>query len=204
MLHSLLGTDNLKLERLSMPKNHVLGFHNGFNVCTLLSDYLATNPRLKELNLNDNNLDDSDALLIANALSRNTTLRHLYIGANRMGDDGAEALKRALYNGSSLNSVADSNHSCCIEADYDLIVNDMILNESEDREINRAQKIYTLLSIRNKSMSNAQDFGYIDVKLLPNILEVVQKYSKSMSEDNYYVRDFSIVYEVMRSCTSNL
>jgi hypothetical protein len=204
LLHSLLGTDNLKLERLSMPNNHVLGFHNGFNVCTLLSDYLATNPRLKELNLNDNNLDDSDAVLIANALRSNTTLKHLYIGGNHMSDDGAEALKRALYDGSSLNSVADSNHSCYIKADYDLIVNDTILNNSKDREINRAQKLYTLLSIRNKSMSNAQDFGYIDVKLLPNVLEVVQKYSQSMNEDNYYVRGYSIVYEVMRSCTSNL
>uniref|UniRef100_A0A7S2L9Q1 Uncharacterized protein n=1 Tax=Skeletonema marinoi TaxID=267567 RepID=A0A7S2L9Q1_9STRA len=107
-------------------------------------------------------------------------------------------MRRALCDEASLNSVADSNHSCCIETD------NFSGNNDEDREINRAQKIYTLLSIRNKSMSNAQDFGYIDVKLLPNILEVVQKYSQSMSEDNYYVRDFSIVYEVMRSCTSNL
>eukprot|EP00984_Skeletonema_dohrnii_P025207 scaffold14323_cov72-Skeletonema_dohrnii-CCMP3373.AAC.1 len=48
-------------------------------------------------------------------------------------------------------------------------------------------------------MSNAQDFGYIDAKLLPNVLEVVQKYSQSMNEDNYYVRGYSIVYEVMQT-----
>eukprot|EP00985_Skeletonema_marinoi_P002061 scaffold834_cov144-Skeletonema_marinoi.AAC.8 len=198
MLHSLLGTDNLKLERLSMPNSHLLGFHNGFNVCTLLSDYLATNPRLKELNLNDNNFDDSDAFLIANALRSNTTLRHLYIDGNQIGDDGAEALKRALYNGSSLNSVSDSNHHCYIDTDYFMMLHNMDLNESEDREINRAHKIYYLLSSRNKTMTNVQDFGDIDVKLLPNILEIVQKYSRSTGGDNFCVEALSIVYEIMR------
>eukprot|EP00574_Skeletonema_japonicum_P008014 CAMPEP_0201735714 /NCGR_PEP_ID=MMETSP0593-20130828/37801_1 /ASSEMBLY_ACC=CAM_ASM_000672 /TAXON_ID=267983 /ORGANISM="Skeletonema japonicum, Strain CCMP2506" /LENGTH=44 /DNA_ID= /DNA_START= /DNA_END= /DNA_ORIENTATION= len=44
-------------------------------------------------------------------------------------------------------------------------------------------------------MSNVQDFVDIDVKLLPNILEAVQKYSRLTEETEDYVEALSIVYE---------
>eukprot|EP00984_Skeletonema_dohrnii_P020850 scaffold10274_cov88-Skeletonema_dohrnii-CCMP3373.AAC.2 len=194
MLRSLLRTDELKLERLSMPGNNMLGIRTGFNVCTRLADFLAANPRLKELDLQNNRLDDSDAVLIANALRSNTTLRTLYISENdRVGAVGDAVLSLALCDVSSLNSVADSNHSCSIET------NNFSGNDDEDREINRAEKIYGLLSSRNKTMSNVQDFGDIDVKLLPNVLEAVQKYSNRLIDgDEDIVKELSIVYEIMR------
>jgi len=190
MLQTLLRTDGLKLERLGMAENALLGIRTDINVCTLLADYLATNPRLEELDLQNNRLDHSDAVLIANALRSNTTLRHLHISANDVGAVGDEALRRALCDETSLNSVADSNHSCFIET------NDFFGNEDDDIEINRAEKIYGLLSSRNKTMSNVQDFGDIDVKLLPNVLEAVQNYSNDRDED--IVKELSIVYEIMR------
>jgi len=208
MLRTLISTDDvLKLERLSMPGNNLpnneqLGlFHNRSNVCTQLSDFLATNPRLKALDLNANKLNYSDAVLIANALRSNTTLRHLHISGNdRLGDDGIEALRRALCDESSLNSVSDSNHSCFIDADYHqmIIMQDNVV---EDREINRAEKIYGLLSSRNETVSNVHDFGGIDVNLLPRVLEAVQKYAIASMDgdgDKYRVEALSIVYEVMR------
>ena len=187
MLHSLLRTDELKLEKLTMSYNHL---ERGINVCTLLADYLATNPRLKELDLQNNMLDDWGAELIANALRSNTTLRQLNLYANGVGEDGHEALKRALYDESSLNSVADSNHSCRIDS------NDDMMNYSKDRDMNRAEKLYRLLSWRNKTMSNVQHFSDIDVKLLPNVLEAVQKYSKDGNDR--VVKAASIVYEIFR------
>ncbi len=195
MLHSLLtGTDELKLEKLSMPRNNLLRSQTGFNACTLLSDYLATNPRLKELDLMENCLNDNHAALIANALSSNTSLRYLRIDENRVGKVGAEALCRAICDESSLNSIADSNHTCYIESDEVMRVQVMGDNESKVREDNRARKIYGLLSSRNETMSNVQDFGDIDVKLLPNLLEAVQKYSFGEDDD----MTLSITYEVMR------
>ena len=48
-------------------------------------------------------------------------------------------------------------------------------------------------------MSNVQHFGDIDVKLLPNVLEAVQKYSITLNDsDDDIVQASSIVYEVMR------
>eukprot|EP00985_Skeletonema_marinoi_P001477 scaffold581_cov127-Skeletonema_marinoi.AAC.28 len=194
MLHSLLRTDGLKLERLSMSANSLTRYQTGFNVCALLSNYLARNPRLKFLDLTDNYFDDRDAVLIANALRSNTTLRHLFISGNRVGGPGDILFRTAVCNESSLNEVADSNHSCCIETEYALDG-----NESEERKINRAEKIYRLLSSRNETSSNVQHFGNIDVKLLPNVLEAVQKYSISLNyRGSHTVEASSIVYEVMR------
>ena len=81
---------------LTMSDNHLLRFRTGINVCILLADYLATNPRFKELDLQNNALDDFDAVLIANALRSNTTLRQLMIYGNRVGKVGDEAFCRAL------------------------------------------------------------------------------------------------------------
>jgi len=137
MLTALLTNDDLKLEKLGMPSNNITSI-----VSTWLADFLATNPRLKELDLNENHLNDSDAVLIANAL-------------------------RA--------------------------------NRSEMVDENRDRKIYSILSSRNKTISNVQHFDDIDVKLLPNVLESVQRYSKYATRwHKHESKPLSIVYEVMR------
>eukprot|EP00984_Skeletonema_dohrnii_P002831 scaffold968_cov131-Skeletonema_dohrnii-CCMP3373.AAC.7 len=189
MLASLLTIDGLKLELLHMRSNNITS-----RVSTLLADFLATNPRLKGLNLDDNLLNDSDASLIANALRTNTTLRSLDLFDNGITKIGGDSLRLALCDESSLNSVADSNHRCNIR----LIGSSTLRwnNSSQDMGENRGRKIYKLLSSRNKTMSNVQHFGDIDVKLLPNMLEAVQKYSND--GDNVCVNASSIVYEIMR------
>ena len=138
--------------------------------------------------------------MIAIALRSNTTLTHLNIDENRVGEAGAEALRRALCDETSLNSVADSNHSCSIDAGNELSMGYHSHDENmNDGEINRAEKIYRLLSSRNETSSNVQHFGNIDVKLLPNVLEAVQKYSISLNySGSHTVEASSIVYEVMR------
>ena len=205
MLATLLTIDDLKLEKLDMSSNSITTVG-----ITLLADFLATNPRLKYLDLSKNNLNDSDAALIANALLSNTRLRNLDLKLNNINDTGEEVLRRLLWDNSSLNAAADLNHICKIDVgwsapDYDEIFDDW--NSHEEKQINRGGKIYHLLSSRNKTMSNAQHFGDIEVKLLPNMLEVVQKYYDSSTEydltNNVYKHDpkvnpLSIVYEVMR------
>eukprot|EP00985_Skeletonema_marinoi_P001474 scaffold581_cov127-Skeletonema_marinoi.AAC.25 len=69
MLAALLTSGGLELEKLDMADNNITS-----GVSTLLADFLASNPRLKELDLGYNYLYDSDAALIANALRTNTTL----------------------------------------------------------------------------------------------------------------------------------
>ncbi|KAK1739073.1 leucine-rich repeat protein [Skeletonema marinoi] len=173
MLTCLLTIDDLKLENLYMCSNNITS-----GVSTVLADFLATNPRLKELHLEHNNLNYSDAALIATALRSNTTLRYLHLHGNDITDVGAESLRLALYDESSLNATADSNHTCTVYIRIWLAINDH--NSHEQRQINRGWKIYSILSTRNETMSNVQHFGNIDVKLLPNVLDAVQKYATSV------------------------
>ena len=195
MLASLLAIDDLKLERLDMASNNITSA-----VGTLLADFIATNPRLKELDLQSNDLNDSDAKLIANALRSNSTLVELRIDDNNISKVGFECFRRVLCDESSLNSVADSNHICSVLSDSSAVNG---WNLHEENQINRGWKIYRLLSLRHKSMSNAQHFGDIDVKLLPNMLEVVQKYQSAARSRNWMYHSngvalLSIVYEIMR------
>ena len=176
-----------------------------------MANFLATNPPLKELDLEHNGLNDNDALVLADALRSNTTLRFLNLsGNNHVTDVGNEAFRLVVHgDGNNLNSIADSNHSCLVDG-----VGFDCWNLDDTSRKNRARKLYKLLSERNKSMStsNVQYFDVIDVKLLPDILEAVQRHeglaplydthlppcrSEYLSDD-WRVKPLSIVYEVMR------
>jgi len=196
MLATLLTGCDLKLERLDMFRNNITSA-----VSTILSDFLASNPTLKELSFTHNNLDDSDAESIANALRTNSTLRYINLDGNvNMNYDGAaaKAFRLVLCNDSSLNAAADSNHMC-----FCVYCND--INHHKQWQINRASKVYRLLSSRNITLSNVKNFGDIDVKILPNMLEAVEKYHNAVREYNENahpriscVEPLSIVYEIMR------
>eukprot|EP00986_Skeletonema_menzelii_P011781 scaffold6179_cov120-Skeletonema_menzelii.AAC.1 len=188
MLASLLTIDDLKLEKLDMSSNHITSVGSA-----VVADFLATNTRLKELDLRDNNLNDSDAELIANALRSNTTLRVLLLEDNNTTDAGEEYFRPVMCDESSLNSVADSNHTCRLPG----FMSSSCYNPSSDMGENRGRKLYGLLSSRNKTMSNVQHFSDIDVKVLPNILQAVQNYSNNM-HGYEKANPLSIVYEVMR------
>ena len=191
LIASLLTIEDLTLEKLNMSSNNITSA-----VSNLLADFLATNPRLKKLELCGNNLNDSDAVLIANALRSNTTLRFLDLNDNNTTVAGEVAFLSVLCDESSLNAAADSNHICIVYGDTQLDLHSY--NCLSDMEKNRARKVYALLSSRNKTMSNVQHFSDIDLKILPNMLAAVQKYSSDVQNYDPKVNPLSIVYEIMR------
>ena len=176
---------------------------------TEISDYLATNPPLENLYLGGNHLDDNDAILIASALKQNTNLQRLRLGDNEFTEKGKNALSNAIYDSSSLNSVADCNHRCSIEGIYLGVYIPDITNHDITPKVNMARKIYHLLSLRNVEGSNVQhlnaEFDDDDdsLALVPNVLASVhQYYHGSMFErhsDSDQVRPLSIMYEILRS-----
>eukprot|EP00984_Skeletonema_dohrnii_P004013 scaffold1377_cov125-Skeletonema_dohrnii-CCMP3373.AAC.1 len=196
MLASLLTIDDLKLEKLVMVSNNITS-------ATLLADFLATNPRLKELDLDKNHLNDIDAALIATALRSNTSLRILRLDENNITHIGAESLRLVLDDDNSLNSAADSNHICRVWTTTGVGVD---INWKEV-QINRGRKIYSILSFRNQTLTNVNYFDNIDVKSLPNMIVAVQKYhdaARSYFNPNYDINNdnvepLSIVYEIMPS-----
>jgi hypothetical protein len=188
MLSCLLAGE-LKLKTLNLPENCITS-----NVSRILSDFLASNPVLEMLDLGGNKLNDKAARLIATALRSNTRLTVLDLDNNKLDYDGFKALKEALHGASStLNAVADANHTC--------IVTDLgphYSGEANDApsEWNKAQKIYELLSQRHRRRRNVKHFDKIDVKLLPDMIVAVQRYADILEEEPE--GPSSIVFEVLR------
>ena len=150
----------------------------------------------------DNHLYDDDAILIARALKQNTNLQCLNLGDNDITDIGCKALTRAVYDSTSLNSMADCNHSCTITGIGIRI--DIPSNQDGITPMDsRMDKIYHLLSLRNREGSNVQhlnlEFEDDDsLALVPRVLESVHRYSRDGQGQNP-VHPLSIMYEILHS-----
>jgi hypothetical protein len=192
MLCALLAS-NKDISRINLNSNNI---RTGGS--TELPGILATNSPLCNLFLANNHLDDSDAVMIARALGRNTNLRCIRLGQNDIADIGRDALRNAIYDSTSLNTVADSNHSCYIEG-IDL---DGINRYAISPEENKGRKIYSLLSSRNREGTNVyhlgSEFDDESLKLVPKVLESVHMYARHAPSSNA-VHPLSIMYEVLRS-----
>ena len=177
---------------------------------TEIPDYLATNPPLNQLRLSNNKLHDDDAILIAGALKRNTKLKRIELGKNNITEVGGYSLSKAIYDPSSLNALSDCNHVCHVFGiDLGNLTELAVLRDGANYK--RAAKIYRLLSSRNEEGSNVyhlnMEFGGDDdengdsLKLVPKVLDSVQRYSKSLrtNQGSPYKKPLSIIYEIMRS-----
>ena len=176
---------------------------------TFISDFLAGNFVLNKLDLSSNQLDDKDAIAIAGALEHNTNLRDLDLLDNNISKEGWEALRKAEFDDTSLNSAADSNHTCTIIYPDELDISEM--NGDRDNSVVfeqtmyvRKKKIYSVLSSRNRECSNVGHFDDVPVEFLPDILKCLQQYSNYHTEedappqDSHDVNPLSLVYEICR------
>lgn len=163
-----------------------------------LAGFIATNPSLEELNLEDNHLDDNDAALVAAALKENTNLRFLILDGNDLTGIGFEHLRNATFDSTTLNSIADSNHTCCVSID-----DEPVLNEYADPKTNRAHKIHFLLSNRSLDHTIAQHFDEelgedASLALVPWVLASVNNYSSDFNRFQHGVLAIDIMYEIIR------
>jgi len=178
---------------------------------TFLPDFLAKNPKkLNFLELSKNQLDDNDAVAIASALKHNTKLEILELEDNNFTSAGWEALGKAVFDKTSLNSAADSNHTCIIGG------NDIgKLNDSCPVRL-RQKKVYSVLSERNRSLSNVDHFNDdMSVELLPHMLTTIERYANyhetdeeddgdAPLQDTQDVNPLSIVFEILQRWDKSL
>jgi len=78
----------------------------------IICEYLAINPSINYLDLDDNLFNDDDALLIATSLKSNTNLVDLSLRGNNFTSVGINTLYRSVFDDKSLSTVSDSNHTC--------------------------------------------------------------------------------------------
>ena len=84
----------------------------GSREAILVSIFLATNPFVELLELRYNMFTDDDAIQFAQALRNNSNLHHFILGGNNLSQVGGEAMMKATFDTTSLNTVAESNHTC--------------------------------------------------------------------------------------------
>ena len=195
MLRMVMTAGRDKIKALNLCSNGI-----STDGDTFLSDFLRGDSALISLDITDNDFDDNDAIMIANALGHNTKLRVLDFWGNDVSKSGWIALRKAEFDDTSLNTAADSNHTCRISypnpEDHDDDLQGLDTTEMNGN-LNRMaplfnpayvrqKKIYSILSTRNRTCSNVEHFEDIPIELLPYMLCSVQRYV------NYHIPDYTM------------
>jgi len=216
MLTRIMNAGRDKLEEIYLSNNNISTVKG-----TFISNFLATNPCLRTLDLMGNKLDDNDAVNIARSLKHNADLRFLRLTHNNFTKTGWAALRKAEFDDTSLNAASVCNHSCNItyppDGSDEIEGLDIIeMNGNRKGSVSfgskcvRQKKIYSILSTRNRDCSNVKHFEKVPVEILPNMLHSIQKCSSYRDEEDdiIQVRDhaqsLSIVYEVCRHWDESL
>ena len=173
------------------------------NICTAetsrISDHLAANSPLRQVNLSLNDLDDDNAISIAKVLKQNTNLTNV----------GNDVPCNVVFDSACLNSMADSNHTCKV---YSL---DVFGDSAEAKQglgenlfgsetSYRAHKLYILL--RSKCIKGTivndldLEFGEDALKFAPKVLSCIHNYSGCDGSRGGVVMEqpLDIFYKILR------
>ena len=216
MLQLVMSAGKYKLKVVDLSNNDIATGGGD----TFLSDFLTDNPILQCLKIDGNQLDNNDAKAIAGSLKHNTNLRDLDLTGNNISKAGWAALRKAEFDDTSLNSAADSNHTCCIiypsGGDEIKGLDTSEMNGDPDTSVAfdpmnvRQKKIYSVLSSRNRECSNVGHFDEVPVEFLPDMLSSIQRYSNyhvpenTPCQDSWHVTPLSIMFEICRHWDKSL
>ena len=145
-----------------------------------ISNFLKYGHALEHLHLGNSDLNDNDAAKIAQALTFDTTLRKLsFTGKvrNSITSVGRRSLANVLFNTDSLDTVANSNHTCYVqtvsrisetECPHEALLD--TLNRNSCPKVNRKWKVLSVL-YATKGKGLGEEFkSYQNLKLIPEIL----------------------------------
>lgn len=226
MLQLIMTAGRKKLKHVDLSSNNINTRGGAF-----IPIFLAGNHILKSLAIKENHLDDDDVAAIAAALAYNTKMETLELGDNdNITSRGWKTLSKAVFDKTSLNAAADSNHTCQIDFPlYDDTYEQIReMNGSTSYHMRRfvptkvrQKKIYSILSKRNRTMSNVDHFDDDKpVELLPDMLHSIQKYAdyhvletatetdekkeNTPPQDNSDVKPLSIMFEILQRWDTSL
>jgi hypothetical protein len=177
-----------------------------------IAEYLEGDPPIEKLTLNRNQINDDDAILISQALKRNTHLKALHIYSNNLTSIGVKALLTSVFDSSSLNAIAESNHTLgrIDMFSYAFEMGDFIFsdqgsdNSSSYRlcscidgllhlllQLDRKQKLLLALQDKNSLLNYLAD---APVKLMPEVLAFRLRRAVDKSQRKH----LNVVYSIMR------
>jgi len=208
-------------------KSNVSIRHEGHSDCNLeiahlITPVLATNPQLQKLRLRGVELlnrrrarpgEDEYAILksFARALSTNSNLKQLTLDGIRW-EEQTQILLRAIYDDSSLNTLAMSNHTCQFFIDdgnsnptFKSISEDYKWIQGGETSIARKSKLLCAIGTFDESCIDVKRVSEgpseLLPKLIPMMLEFVQGVHIFEQTDNAKLERlaFKNVYELMRN-----
>ena len=175
----------------------------------ILPYFEAWDHTLEELNLDNNNLNDDDAKLIARALRQNRSLLKLSLRHNDITAVGLAALADAVCDMRSFESLFASNHRCEV---LDLHPLKSFQQNgpwySTRQSENRALKFFALLAIRHADCMNAthlsEELGDASLGLVPDVIHRVQRLESTLAGSLRRAKPegfgaLSIIFELSRS-----
>ena len=188
---SMILNASAKMIKLDISGNELWGVQHK----EVLFDFLKQNPTLRELLLSNHNLNKTNFADLGLALRENSNLRVLNFNPIYSWDS-EYAMRSMLFSVTSLNDVADSNHTCNIRSTHPVMEHPKYpelgpcdLMNSCYPQINKEQKIVSLLcatralrwsdSGNNASVDNQskmkQEIEHIPLFLLPSVMVMLQE-----------------------------
>jgi hypothetical protein len=157
------------------------------------AQYLEGDPHIRWIDLVYNRLNDNDAILISQALKRNTNLKSMYLHSNNFTSIGVKSLLTCVFDGSSLNAIAESNHTLKRMNILDKIdippMKQIDCRIDRLLDLNRTQKI--MLALQDKD-SLIQYLANLPVELIPEVLAF------PCHQDVDICKIMNLVYSTMR------
>jgi hypothetical protein len=159
-----------------------------------ISEYIENNPPIKCLVLDNNRFNDDDAILISRALKRNTNLSRLSLVGNNFISFGVKALVASFFDGTSLNAISESNHTCKLHIfdsfppSHQRPIQQLI--SSINDTLDRTSKILIALHDKESLLEYLAD---LSVELMPDVLSFVQR-------ERDQIQSMSMMYAAMRLC----
>ncbi|EJK45364.1 hypothetical protein THAOC_36023 [Thalassiosira oceanica] len=162
-----------------------------------IAEFLSTNPQLRSLYLERNQLNDHDALHIGLALQSNTNLTYLDLDDNMLTENGKKAVHCLAFFGVSrsdlskmnsdtvieinLNTVSDANHTCEISG-IDQPCLDWAINLPNSAKRNRRRKLFCILAHRfddDCTINHLEsEFSEGGMGLVPHVLACINTYTE--------------------------
>jgi len=158
-----------QLRELNLSSNRSIRSSGLEEVATLLE---MPDLKLEKLFLQDNNIGDAEALVLANALANNTTLKTLSLSNCHITNEGWAPFSKLLCDTSSVNNTYLSNytlvhvgsHDCRILPDFVADVGTYLVKNRSSDDKRRVAMAKILL---NYSHFNVQPFFEWELKVLP-------------------------------------
>jgi hypothetical protein len=176
-----------EVKRIDLEHNNIDSFG-----AAKIAEYLEGDPPTRRIYLQHNRLNDDDVILISQALKSNTNLRYLGIIGNNFTSIGVKSLLTCVFDGSSLNAIAESNHTLRIDMFHKLqCCNHMVSCIDRLLDLDWTQKI--MLALQDKDLL-LQYLANVPVELVPEVLAFPHGWVANECQH----KQLNILYSTMR------